>query len=160
MAKKDDEIDKLVQEFQDKVDKKDKLYKSVSVSDRTDFLIKLTAVIVAVVVIGYFILMLFYWYDDFGDYNVVITEHDCIFTDDGIYFEGDCQNYGYTEYYCELDYCDTKVVIYDTEYGPHKYSSTYEIVEEDGCIYYEYTCYVCGSKNRVLISDGSTTSTE
>ncbi len=71
-----------------------------------------------------------------------IVEHD--FTKE-VHTDGDCQTYGYTEYFCIYNCGAQSQSVPDTEYGPHSYTVTQ--YTPGNCCSYGYTeilCSICG----------------
>ncbi|MFI3166950.1 MAG: hypothetical protein R3Y32_02410 [Bacillota bacterium] len=96
----------------------------------------------------YSAIILVYWFDAGGGSPVVVPEHEHTY-DYSVseYHNGNCQEYGYTLYYCEVEYCDAFEKIYDKEIGNHQYETTPETVVSGGVTYYVYECEICGAIN-------------
>lgn len=137
-----------------KINSKDEIYDAVTVYEKSHKVIRYAIMAMVVVFIIYFTLLVVYWYDDFGEFNVTV-DHECVFSEEGIYVPGTCQELGYTLYYCTEDWCDSYNKILDTEYAACKYlDDPIRVTLEDGSVYDVYTCSVCGDENWLLISSG------
>ncbi len=112
---------------------------------------KLRNVIILVVVACtafYSAILLVYWFDAGGGAPVVVPEHEHVYDYTVVeYHEGNCQEYGYSIYYCEVEFCDTFEKVLDEEIGNHRYEKDPEMQTIDGITYFIYECEICGATN-------------
>ncbi len=132
-----------------RINARDEIYDTVTVHTKTMKTITYAAIAVAVVFVIYFTLLMVYWYDDFGEYNVTVN-HECEYSEEGIYVAGTCSTYGYTEYFCVETWCDSSKKIYDTEYAQCSLYLSETYVNEDGDTVSVYICIWCGAEYTMI----------
>ncbi len=140
-------ISPLIKEKIDTIFETKDIYDTVKIRNQQVMLKKSLLITFVLITVFYLSMILLYFYSDYQFLQVYIPDHEHVYSGEGAYYEGDCSHYGYTEYYCEKEYCESKITVYDTDLGNHRYREAPYIWNDEEGIHYRYICSICGQEN-------------